>query len=415
MLAEANSEDVSGPAGPRPWLSIVGIGEDGLDGLTHAARQALAQAELVVGGRRHLALVGPLGAESLAWASPIENTIPAILARRPHPVCVLASGDPFCYGVGSVLARHVPVSEMASYPQPSAFSLAAARLGWAQQDCALVSLCGRPLESLLPSLDSGARVLVLSADATTPGVVADLLCARGLGSSRLTILEAMGGPAERRRHALAKDFRVDDIHSLNTIAIEVAGNAQVHVSLVPGRPDGWFEHDGQITKSEIRAATLARLVPGRGQLLWDIGAGSGSVAIEWMLVHSANRSIAVERDRGRAARIRRNATTFGVSDLQIIEGTAPAACAGLPCPDAIFIGGGATVPGVVDRCLAAVSPGGRVVINAVTIETQALLIDLFRRHGGSLSVLQVAQAEAVGGFHGWRPALPVTQWGWSKP
>ncbi len=399
---------------PSPWLTLVGIGEDGRDGLCLAARQAIAQASLVVGGKRHLMLLGPVACETLAWTSPLEDTFPMLLARRPEPVCVLASGDPFCFGVGAVLARAVDLAEMRCWPQPSAFSLAAARLGWALQDCALLSLCGRPLESLMPALQAGARILALSADATTPGRVADLLRRRGLGDAVLTLLEAMGGPRERRRTTTAKGFDLPDIDPLNTIAIQVASDAPCD-AIVPGRPDGLFDHDGQITKSDIRAVTLARLAPRRGETLWDVGAGSGSVAIEWMLAHPANRAYAVERHPERAARIARNAAALGVPQLAVVEGRAPERLAGLPRPDAVFIGGGATADSVLDVCRQALRVGGRLVINAVTIETQALLIAQFREYGGHLSTIAVSQADPVGGFHGWRSAMPVTQWTWVKP
>ncbi len=399
---------------PSPWLTLVGIGEDGRDGLCLAALEAIAQASLVVGGERHLALLGPVAAETLAWASPMEDTYPMLLARRPEPVCVLASGDPFCFGVGAVLARAVDPAEMRCWPQPSAFSLAVARLGWALQDCTLVSLCGRPLESLVPALQPGARILALSADAATPGRVAELLRGRGLGDAALTLLESMGGPRERRRTTTAAGFDLPEIDPLNTIAIEVPADAPC-AAIVPGRPDGLFDHDGQITKSDIRAVTLARLAPRRGDILWDVGAGSGSVAIEWMLAHPANRAHAVERHPERAARIVRNAAALGVPQLAVVEGRAPDMLAGLPRPDAVFIGGGGTADGVLEVCRQALRPGGRLVINAVTIETQALLIAQFRQHGGHLSTIAVSQADPVGGFHGWRSAMPVVQWTWVKP
>ncbi len=399
---------------PSPWLTLVGLGEDGRDGLSLAARHAIAQASLVVGGRRHLALLGPVAAETLAWASPIEDTFPLLLARRPKPVCVLASGDPFCFGVGAVLARAVDPAEMRCWPQPSAFSLAAARLGWALQDCALLSLCGRPLDSLVPALQPGARILALSADATTPGRVAALLRGLGFDDAVLTLLEAMGGPRERRRSATAARFDFDDVDALNTVAIEVSSDA-ASTAIVPGRPDGLFDHDGQITRPDIRAVTLARLAPRRGEVLWDVGAGSGSVAIEWMLAHPANRAHAIERHPERAARITRNAAALGVSQLVVVEGRAPDRLAGLPRPDAVFIGGGTTIGGVIETCREALRSGGRLVINAVTIETQALLIGQFRAAGGHLSTIAVSQADPVGGFHGWRSAMPITQWTWVKP
>ena len=397
----------------EPWLTLVGIGEDGRAGLSPAALAAVAQAALVVGGRRHLALLGPVAADVLPWASPLDDTYPAILRRRPAPVAVLASGDPYCYGVGAALARRVPPGERRCFPQPSAFSLATARLGWPQAECALLSLCGRPLDALVPALHPGARVLALSADAATPGRVAALLRDRGFGESALTVLEAMGGPRERIRRAPARDFALDGIDPLNVVAVEVAGRG-AGLSLAPGRPDALFDHDGQITRAELRAVTLARLAPRPGELLWDVGAGSGAVGIEWMLAHPANRARAVERHPERAARARRNAAALGVPDLAVVEGAAPAALAGLPAPDAVFVGGGATAPGLLDACAAALRPGGRLVGNAVTIETQALLIDRFRRDGGHLSTLSTAWADPVGGFHGWRAAMPVTQWAWVK-
>ncbi len=400
----------------KPWLTFVGIGEDGLDGLSHAARQALAQARLVVGGRRHLALAAPLTSETLTWASPIEDTYPAIFGTRPRPVCVLASGDPFCFGVGSVLARHLPAEEFACFPQPSAFSLASARLGWAQQDCVLLSLCGRPIETLLPALQPGQRVLALSADGTTPQTVASFLTARGFDDSLITICEAMGGPRERLRRVKARDRPPDDVDALNTLAIEVVADRSARVlPLAAGLPDAWFEHDGQITKSDTRAVTLAKLAPRCGEVLWDIGAGSGSIAIEWMLADAANRAVAVERQPERVARIRRNAVALGVPALDVVEGSAPEVCAALARPDAIFIGGGATGPEVVETAMAALGPGGRLVINAVTLETQALLTHLFSKHGGSLTSLQIAQADKIGGFHGWRAAMLVVQWLWVRP
>lgn len=398
----------------QPWLTLVGIGEDGRASLSPAACEALAQAALVVGGRRHLALAGTLAAETLPWRSPIEETFPAILARRGTPVVVLASGDPYCYGVGATLARQVPAAERRCFPQPSAFALATARLGWSFQDCAALSLCGRPVETLVPVLRDGARVLALSADAATPGRVADVLCRRGFGSSTLTVLEAMGGPRERIRSAAAEAFGLDAVDPLNTLAIQVAGPGEA-LPLTPGRPDALFENDGQITRAELRAVTLARLAPRPGDLLWDVGAGSGAVAIEWMLAHPSNRAHAVERHPGRAARIARNAAALGVPGLALVEGAAPEALGGLPTPDAIFVGGGATGAGVLDACAAALKPGGRLVVNAVTIETQVLLLERFRRDGGALATIAVAQADAVGGFHGWRPAMPVTIWSWAKP
>jgi precorrin-6Y C5,15-methyltransferase (decarboxylating) len=398
------------------WLSIVGVGEDGIDGLTPAARSLVEQAAFVVGGERHLALMGPLAAAKLVWPSPIEEALEAIAARRGQPVSVLASGDPFFFGVGSMLMRRFPPHEMICIPAPSAFALAAARLGWSEQDCALASLCGRPLEAIIPQVHHGARILALSWDGSTPHKLAALLTALGMGRSNLTVCEAMGGPRERIRSARADRFGLDDIAALNTIALEVVADEGARVlPRSPGLPDDWFEHDGQITKRDIRAITLAGLMPQRGEMLWDLGAGSGSVAIEWMLADPANRAAAVEARPDRAQRIARNAMSFGVPALNIVAGAAPAALAGLPQPNAVFIGGGANAPALVERAQDALPRGGRLVVNAVTLETQAACVDWRARSGGELVQISVAHGEPVGRFTGWRPAMPVVQWRWRKP
>ncbi|SCM77834.1 Precorrin-6Y C(5,15)-methyltransferase (decarboxylating) [uncultured Pleomorphomonas sp.] len=399
-----------------PWLTIVGLGEDGLDGLSPAAVSAIAQAGFIVGGRRHLDLVKADPAISLAWPSPLGDAFPAILARRGSPVAVLASGDPFFYGVGSLLAEIVDPREMTVLPAPSAFALAAARLGWPGQDVVRVSLHGRALERILPHVQPGARLLALSWDGTTPARLAALLDARGLGKSRLTVLEAMGGLRERRRSALAGAFGIEDIDPLNLVAVEVEGGTDARViPFTPGLPDDWFEHDGQISKREVRALTVAALGPTRGETLWDVGAGSGSVAIEWMLCDPSLRAFAVEENITRAASIARNALTFGVPDLQVIETRAPAGLDALPDPDAIFIGGGSGDPGVVDACLGRLRSGGRLVINAVTVETTAEVFALQARLGGELTQIAISRLDRIGGFHALRPALPVVQWTWVKP
>ena len=307
------------------WLAIVGLGEDGIDGLPPAARALVAQAELVVGGRRHLALAQPLDRETYVWPSPIEDALDAIEAWRGRPVCVLASGDPFCFGVGTMLMRRFSPAETVCLPAPSAFALAAARLGWSEQDCAILSLHGRPLEAIVPHLQPGTRILALSWDGTTPAKLAALLAERGMGRSKLTVCEAMGGPRERIRTGEAESLALGDVADLNTIALEVSADPGARVvPRAPGLPDDWFEHDGQITRRDIRAITLAALAPRRGDLLWDVGAGSGSVGIEWMLADPANRAIAIEERADRAARIARNALTLGAPALSVVAGKAPA-------------------------------------------------------------------------------------------
>jgi precorrin-6B C5,15-methyltransferase / cobalt-precorrin-6B C5,C15-methyltransferase len=399
------------------WLSIVGIGEDGVDGLTPAAVGLVREAEIVFGGKRHLALAAVLiqGA-ARTWPSPFERAVEAILAQRGRRVCVLASGDPFFYGVGTVLAKHVAAQEMLVLPAPSSFSLAAARLGWDLSTTALLSLHGRALDLVRPHLHPGTRVLALTSDREGPGTLARLLRETGFGASRITVLEALGGPRERARNASAAGFNLGAVDDLNVVAIEVVAAPEARIiPYASGRSDSLFEHDGQITKREVRAITLSALAPRRGELLWDIGAGAGSVAIEWMLSHPSLRAVAIEARADRAAGIRRNAAAMGVSGLEIMEGNAPAALKELPPPGAIFIGGGASHPGMIDSALAALPCGGRLVINAVTLATESLLIRRQAELGGELIRFAIARAGALGSTSSWRPAMPVTQWAWVKP
>lgn len=389
-----------------------------MKGMSPMARGLVSRAEIVFGGERHLGLAASLiRGESKPWPSPFSGAVAEVLAERGRQVCVLASGDPFFYGVGSVLANHVTPEETLVVPAPSAFSLAAARLGWSLPETVLISLHGRALDRIRPHLHPGARILALTSDSDEPAGLARLLAETGFGESRLTVLEALGGEHERVRTTKAASFNLTEIAPLNTFAIQVraASGARV-IANTPGLADELFEHDGQITKREIRAVTLSALAPLRGELLWDIGAGSGSVAIEWMLTDPSMRAIAFENNADRAARAARNAAAFGVPDLQLIEGSAPLALVGLPQPDAIFIGGGASEEGVIDAAIDALRPGGgRLVVNAVTLESEALLIARHAAHGGELTRIAIARAEAVGSKTGWRPALPVTQWVWVKP
>jgi precorrin-6Y C5,15-methyltransferase (decarboxylating) len=403
-------------AKPR-WLSIVGIGEDGVAGLSPAACGLISAAELVFGGARHLKLAASLirGA-ARPWPSPFAMGIAEVVAARGRQVCVLASGDPFFYGVGSTLAQQIDPAEMAVLPGASAFSLAAARLGWALPETVLVSLHGRDLDRIRPHLHPGARILALTSDGDGPQALATLLSESGFGQSRLTVLEALGGDNERIAEATAAAFDFAGIAALNTVAIEVVTEPDARViAYTPGLADDLFEHDGQITKREVRAMTVAALAPKRGELLWDVGAGSGSVAIEWMLADPSLKAVAVERNAERTARIRRNAAAFGVPGLEVVEGAAPNALTGLAPPDAIFIGGGASVAGVLDAVIAALRPGGRLVVNAVTLETEAVLSAEHAARGGDLTRIAISRAEAVGSKTGWRSAMPVTQWAWLKP
>jgi precorrin-6B C5,15-methyltransferase / cobalt-precorrin-6B C5,C15-methyltransferase len=414
-LPEAIERDTA--ASPR-WLSIVGIGEDGVDGLSVTARGLISAAEIVFGGKRHLALAAPLiRAAARPWPSPFDGAAAEVGHHRGRQVCVLASGDPFHYGVGAVLARTIDANEMIVVPAPSAFSVAAGRLGWALAETTLLSVHGRNLDLIRPHLQPGARILALTSDGDGPAALAELLAQSGFGASRLTVLEALGGVRERIRTATAAAFDLVAIDALNTLAIEVSAAAGARViSRNAGLADDLFEHDGQITKREVRAVTLSSLSPRRGELLWDIGAGSGSVAIEWMLADPlVMRAIAVEERADRAARIHRNAAAFGVPGLDVVQGSAPEALANLPPPHAVFVGGGGGAPGVLDTASAALRAGGRLVVNAVTLETEALLIARHAALGGELIRIAISRAGALGGKTGWRAALPVTQWVWTKP
>lgn len=408
---------MSGADAAGRWLAIVGIGEDGVEGLAPAARALVAGAGLVVGGARHLALAGDLvRGDRETWSNPLDGSLGRILARRGRPVCVLASGDPYCFGIGAVLARHVPPAETLAIPAPSAFALAAARLGWAAQDVATLSFCGRPIEPLRPLLQPGRRILALSADAATPAQVAAFLTRHGFGPSTVHLLEALGGPRERVRTAAADAVAWNDVDALNLLAIEVAAGPDARIlPLAAGLDDAGFEHDGQLTRREIRALTLSSLAPRAGELLWDVGCGSGSVAIEWLLRNPAGEAIGIEPDPDRAARAARNAAALGTPQLDVRIGRAPAAFDGLPDPDAVFVGGGGSEPGLLYRVWQRLPAGGRLVANAVTIDTEAALADAHARLGGSLTRIAIERSDRVGRFRAYRPAMTVVQWLAVKP
>ncbi|OKP78933.1 cobalamin biosynthesis bifunctional protein CbiET [Ensifer adhaerens] len=412
MADVSNSE----PAIVSPWLTVIGIGEDGVAGLGDEAKRLIAEAPVVYGGHRHLELAASLiTGEAHNWLSPLERSVVEIVARRGSPVVVLASGDPFFFGVGVTLARRIASAEIRTLPAPSSISLAASRLGWALQDATLVSVHGRPLDLVRPHLHPGAKVLTLTSDGAGPRDLAELLVSSGFGQSRLTVLEALGGAGERVTTQIAARFMLGLVHPLNVCAIELAADEGARIlPLAAGRDDALFEHDGQITKREVRALTLSALAPRKGELLWDIGGGSGSIGIEWMLADPTMQAITIEVEPERAARIGRNATMFGVPGLTVVEGEAPAALAGLPQPDAVFIGGGGSEDGVMEAAIEALKSGGRLVANAVTTDMEAVLLDHHARLGGSLIRIDIARAGPIGGMTGWKPAMPVTQWSWTK-
>lgn len=397
-----------------PWLTLIGIGEDGVPNLGQDARAALDSARVLVGGARHLAMVPERpGVERLAWASPFSQSLADLDARRGTPVCLLTTADPMMYGVGATLARRYPASEMRVFPAASSFSLAAARLGWALQDVVPLTVHGRPLEGVSRFLTEGARLLVLSENAHSPQGLAALLTQQGFGDSRLTVLEHMGGPKEARKDGVARSWPHAPGADLNVVAVDVSSGAgalvaQAGWSCLAGLPDEAFDHDGQLTKRDVRAMVLGRLAPRPGELLWDVGAGSGSVGIEWMRSHPTCRSVAVEEHPDRRANIDRNRRRLGVPDLQIVAGAAPSALQGLEAPDGVFIGGGLTDDGVFDACWAALKPGGRLVATSVTLQTDALVMGLRTRWGGTLSRLSLATEDRLGAFDVWKPAYPLT-------
>jgi precorrin-6B C5,15-methyltransferase / cobalt-precorrin-6B C5,C15-methyltransferase len=398
------------------WLSVVGIGEDGADGLSGAARALIESAEFLVGGERHLAMVPENGgAERMAWRQPLLATLEEIAERRGKRVVVLASGDPLCYGVAATLARRFPSHEMLVLPQPSAFSLAAARLAWPLEDCVTLSLHARPLESLRLHLAPGARLLALTADGDTPVQAAKLLRDAGWGLSGMTVFAHMGGPRERRIDGIAEQWPLGRVAALNTLAIECFPGAKARpLSRLAGLPDDAFEHDGKLTKRAVRAATLAALAPLPGELLWDVGAGGGSIAIEWLRASRALRAIAIEQDAARSAMMARNAAALGVPELRVVQGRAPDALHDLPPPDAVFLGGGVSDPRIFEAAWQALKPGGRLVANAITLEAEAQLLQRHEQLGGELTRLSVARAEPVGRYHGWRPLMTVTQFALTK-
>ena len=409
------------PAALPRWLSIVGIGEDGIEGLNAAARNCIQSAVVVFGGARHLALAAPLiRGTTRRWAVPFDSTLAEVLKLRGQAVCVLASGDPFNHGVGSILSHLVHGEETLALPTPSAFSLAASRLLWPLPQTTLLSLCGRSLDYVRPHLQPGARLLILASDDEAPSTLARLLCDLGFGSSRITVLECLAGPRERIRSAPANAFNLPSIDPLNTVAVEVAADKGARIlPKAAGLADELFEHDGQITKREIRCLTMSALAPRRGELLWDVGGGCGSVAIEWLLADSSLNAVAIEQRSDRSARIHRNAAAFGVPHLTVVEGSAPAALDGLATPDAVFIGGGATTLGLLDAVQAALRSAGRLVVNAVALETEMILLRSQSQWGGALTRVSIARAGGIGSedarMTGWRPAMAIMQWVWVKP
>jgi precorrin-6Y C5,15-methyltransferase (decarboxylating) len=393
-------------------ITVVGIGAQGWESLSREARDAVLAADLLVGGERQLDLVAAeTTAERRAWPKnlvTLVDELPALVAAG-RTVAVLASGDPLLHGVGATILRRLGEDGVRVIPTVSSYTLACARLLWPLSSAELVSATSRVAETIVPALQPGRRLVVLGFGPRTAAEVARVARERGFGASRLVVLEELGGEAERVVESTADDWGDDDAPALHLVALEVRGDGPL-LGRGPGLPDDAFEHDGQITKRDVRALTLAALVPVPGQLLWDVGAGSGSVGIEWLRAAPGARAIAIERDAERAARIARNALALGVPSLQVVTGEAPGVLDGLERPDAIFIGGGLTSYGLLTLCRKALAPGGRLVANVVTVEGETLLSRAQAEQGGRLKRLTIAHAEPLGAFTGWRPAMPLTQY-----
>ncbi len=402
-----------------PPLVVVGIGADGWAGLGESARAALLAAQEIVGSARQLELLEPTAATLRAWPSPMEPLVEELVqqteAGSASSVCVLASGDPMLYGIGATLARRLAPEQLVVHPHPSAFALACARLRWPTAEVELVSAVGRPPEAVARLLQPRRRLVVLVSGAGGAAALAEVLRERGFGASRFVVLQQLGGPAERVVESTAEQWGEAAADPLHCVAIECqADDRLAPLPLVAGLPDDAYENDGQLTKRHVRAVTLAALAPTPGALLWDVGAGSGSIAIEWLRAEPTAQAIAIERDPLRAERARANARTLGVPQLEVITGGAPDTLRDLHGPDAIFIGGGLTTIGVIERCWRSLRPGGRIVANAVTLEGERMLADVRERCGGELVRIEIAHAEPLGSFEAWRAQLPVVQWSATK-
>lgn len=393
----------------QPWLHIVGIGEDGMDGLTPATRAVVEAAEVIIGGERHHTLSANPTADRIAWPSPFDAMIDMLQTLKGKRAVVLVTGDPLWFSVGARIGRMIPASQIVFHPQLSAFQLAAARMGWSLADLETLTVHGRPVEQMIAFIQPDQRLIVLTTGADTPAQIAKFLNDRGFGNSTLTVLASMGGDREERFDGLAHNWS-HSVPAFNTLCITcVAAHDAALLPRVPGLADSLFVSDGTMTKQEVRAATVAKLMPMRGALLWDIGTGCGSVAIEWMRAARYARAIGIEPRADRRAMAAQNALALGAPKLELIDGTVPQALDALDAPDAVFIGGGLSVD-TFDAVWAAVRPLGRVVANAVTLESEAVLIALHKIHGGDLVKIQTHRAEPVGRLTGWRPSMPVTQW-----
>ncbi|MEO1823541.1 MAG: precorrin-6y C5,15-methyltransferase (decarboxylating) subunit CbiE [Candidatus Lambdaproteobacteria bacterium] len=407
----------------KKWLCVIGIGEDGWDDLSADARDLLYESEIVLGGERHLKMLPKdWEGERIVWSSPIREAVSKIVSWRPEDsasvqkVAIMASGDPLCYGIATKLLRHLPIEEIWIKPALTTFSLMCSRIGWSLPDVETLTIHGRPVEMLHPFVQPGAKLLVLSKGEESPEQAAKLLCERGFGKSIITVLEHLGGRKERQFSGPADSWNHPEGAALNAMAIECIPESNATIlSRIPGLPDEAFFHDGQLTKREIRAVSLSRLMPVVDQVLWDVGAGCGSVAIEWMRTSPRCRAVAIEKSKSRLKLIEQNSQELGVPMLQIISGSAPEVLADLPAPDAVFIGGGLSSGNLLQTCWTALKPGGRLVANAVTLEGEQKLLQWQNENAGKsgasgdLTRLSISRAEKIGKFQGWKEMRSVIQ------
>ncbi|MEX0281446.1 MAG: precorrin-6y C5,15-methyltransferase (decarboxylating) subunit CbiE [Arenibacterium sp.] len=392
-----------------PWLTIVGLGEDAPEGLLPASRKALVEAEFIMGPPRHLGLLPEVQAQLIEWPVPFAHGISDLLEMRGKRVVMLASGDPFWFGAGTSVTRHLAPEEWIAYPGVSTFSLAASELGWALERTGCFGLHAAPLERLRPALQPEARLIILLRDGAAVSALATHLVEAGFADTELTVLEALGGPRKRRTTFSAHSVPETDFKHPLCVAAIIRGSTEAALPLASGRGDHWFDSDGTMTKRPVRAVTLSALAPRAGEHLWDIGGGSGSIAIEWLLSNDSLSATSIEPRDSRVATIKENARRLGVDRLQVMHGSAPDVLDTLKRPDVVFIGGGLS-KGLLDWLTDKLEPGTRLVVNAVTLESEQLLMGARARLGGDLLRLEISTAEPLGSKTGWKASYPILQW-----
>ena len=390
-------------------IEVIGLSARGWSDLPERLRTLIQQAEVLLGSPRQLSLIPQFSDQQrLPWPSPLRKGLPRLLSEVARSRTVaLASGDPLLAGIGSTLIEMLGAAEVRIRPAVSSVALARARMGWSEESTRLVRLRGDDLDVVRRDVFPGRRLIILSRDADSPAAVAQLLSDAGYGDSVITVLGDLDTDAESRIDMVARDW-IGSVPALNVTCVRCAGS-HAAASLAPGLPDQVFDHDGQLTKRDLRASAMAHLMPRPGELLWDVGAGAGSIAIEWLRSDPGCRAIAVERDLDRVKRIRSNAEALGVPGLEVLHGQAPEVLASMSKPDAVFLGGGASGE-TLEHSWLALQPGGRMVVHAVTQETEMIVVDSWKRYGGELSRLSVEHLEPIGRYHGWRPARAVVQW-----